>query len=431
MQLSHYLYNTASREYYLRNGTVEGLPDPNVSQLFSGKGYCRSAGAAANFGPPIATRAGTYASSGADNTAGGALLTQRSTLLGEQGAVDLVFNSGATANGRNQGTAPIFVIPVTHLLGCFNPYLKVLIPNVLLAGATLTIRIKNLAEPLIMTGCGLHYNAADDNNSRLTYARNLANQAQIYQIYFLWDCYQMNDAVIKKINEISATTNGLTYMFDTFDWASTPAPTTGTIEAQVSQARTRVKYSFAVVRDNTSLTNPYIPSMCSEGVSQRFVGPYATQEEMDTYAQTVNSYQAVLGSLYFPQQPLTSISEFYMNQLYIFRKTWQDDKDCAVLGKEDFAGAKGNAIYAAGVPVAPTEDPNWTFPYGMGVFGFTAERSCLLQLTGQTLSNARLLRHRFNFLAAPVSGGPRIIDVFTNFTRQAKIYLGGRVVIRE
>lgn len=438
LQISHYLYNMKTRDYLSRTGAIEGICEPSASTLFSGKGYCRSQGVASALIPggasAITSRNGTYQSGGVDGVLGNGLLTVPTTFLGEQGAVDLVFNPGATANGRNQGVAPTFVIPLRHLLGCFDPYLQVLIPNVMLAGATLYIRIKNLAEPLIMTGAGLDANVAGGGGTdaqRLAYARNLANTAQIYNIYLLLDSFQMNDAVIKKINEISATTDGLTYMYDSHDWVSTQVPTIGVVEAQVSQARTRIKYSFAVVRDNAAPTNPYIPSLCSEGVSLRPVGPAVPSQEIETFGQTVNSYQSILGSLYFPQQPLTLLSEFMMNQLYMFRKSFQDDHDCSTLTKQDYGGAQGQQLYAAGVAVAPTQNENWCFPYGMGVFGFTAERSCLLQLTGLTISNARLLRHRFNFTQAPVSGGGRVIDVFTSFTRQAKIFLAGRVVVRE
>lgn len=436
LQISHYLYNTQTNEYYRRNGIIEGLPDSNVSNLLSGRGYCRyDQGAAAGVAGPIQSRSGAYQSGGVDDdvTAGGLLQTIRNPILTEQGAVDISFNPNALARGRNQGQAPTFVIPLTHLLGCFNPYLRVLIPNAMLAGATLFLRFKNQAEPLTITGCGVRANAADNDAARLTYAQNFANQLQIYSIYILWDAYQMNDSVVKKINEISGSPNGLTYMYDTQDWTSTPAPGIGFVEAQVSQAKTRIKHSFAVVRDNAALTNPFIFSMCSEGVSTRTIGPYAIQNEVDTFPLTVNSYQAILGSLYFPQQPLTTLAEYYMNQLYTFRRTWQNPEDNHIMSKEDFAGAQGpaGAMYNAGVARSPTQNTGFCFPYGMGVFGFTAERSCLLQLTGQTISNARLLRHRFNFTVAPISGTSRIIDVFTTFTRQAKIFLGGRVVVRE
>lgn len=432
LQIAHYLHNTLAPSYIRADGIQGGHPSSNMSDTFSGKGYCRAAGAAATFAGPIRNRAGVYSSGGADNTAGGNLVSVTPSLLTEQGAVDVTYVT-ADHGTRNAATCPLFAIPLNHLLGCFDPYLGVLLPGIMLAGATLNIRIKNLQEPLIITGSGIQYGAgADTDAARQSFAQAVANSAEIKSIYIMFDCYQMNDSVVKKINQISAGQNGLTVMFDTFDWSSTNAPALS-VEAQVSQARSRIKMSFCVVRDNSSISNPFIPSLCAEGASTRTIGPGAYDENVNqiTTPPLVSTYQAILGSLYFPQQPIQNLTEMYINQLYMFGKAYRDDKDESAISFQDFCGARGRLIYNAGQALAPTTDPGWCFPYGMGLYGFTAERSSLLQLTGLTLSNARLLRHRFTFSTATVSGGPRIIDVFTQYTRQAKIFLAGRIVMKE
>ena len=81
----------------------------------------------------------------------------------------------------------------------------------------------------------------------------------------------------------------------------------------------------------------------------------------------------------------------------------------------------------AGQPLTQLWCNNW----GSANFGFLAERSQLLQLTGLPVSNARLLRHRFQVNYLATSGTGRFIDVFTEYTRVAKVYLGGRIVMRE
>jgi len=446
LQIAHYLQNTLPPTYTTRNGEQEGLPFANSSDLFSGRGYCRGTGGGFTANTPegagpILNRRGVYLSGGTTGIINEAIAQVRPAVYTDQGAVDVTFQEATNvASKRVPGTAPIFAIPMNHLLGVFNPYLKVLLPGLALAGATLSIRIKNLQEPLIMTGAGLQANSngADDDNgnlARATYARGVANTAQIYQIYILWDTYQMNDSVIKKINEISANRDGLTMMFDTFDWSSTPAPSTQ-VEAQVSQARSRIKMSFCVVRPVAAISNPYVPSLCSEAGVRRSTGPFLPNQELQatTSIPTVTTYQAILGSLYFPQQPMNNITEYYFNQLYMFGKTYRDEGDNSCLGIEDFGGAVGpasNYTVPSNIPYAPTLDNTWAFPYGMGLYGLTAERSSLLQLTGLTISNARLLRHRFTFSGVAVGGLGRNIDVFTQFTRQMKVYLGGRVVMRE
>ena len=379
-------------------------------------------------------RAGAYVSGGADATAAGALNVIIPTIQNDQGLVDITYcTTNSTGGERLAGAAPIFAIPMNHILGCFDPYLQCLMPGALLAGAQLNNRIKNVIEPLQITGSEIQYNAAADTDaSRLLYARNLANTAVINQIYIQFDCYKMNDNVVRKINQISAGSNGLTMMFDTFDWTSTNA--TGTqVEAQVSQARSRIKASWCVVRDQDSVSNPFVPSLLSEAGIRRTVGPakYDDQITCTAYPPTVANYQGILGSLYFPQQTISNYLEMYENQLYIFGKALRDDTDIACVSLQDFAGALGSENYNAGQIQSSVSNINWTSPYGAAIYGLTAERSSLLQMTGLTIANARLLRHRFTFTTTTISGEPRIIDVFTQFTRQAKIFLGGRVVMRE
>lgn len=434
LNLTHYLINNLQPDYYRRNGSQEGLCGPNLSDTFSGRGYCRNTGGLGTFfegSAAIQNKSGVYASGGTSAVVGGPLNVITPSVITEQGAVDITFfPNGGT--GRSAGAAPWFAIPLNHLLGCFDPYMNVLIPGIALAGATLTIRIKNLAEPLIITGSGIEVNGGATPALQTTYARAIANTAEIYQIYMMMDCYQMNDAIVKKINQISASPNGLTMMFDTWDWSSTSTTNTA-VEAQVSQARSRISMSYCVVRDATAATNPFIPSLLSEGASSRLVGPGTVDQDVMTTATPpiVDTYQAILGNLYFPQQPIQNLQEAYINHLYMFGKNFRDERDLSTVSFQDFCGARGQFYIAAGVPQPPSTNVGWCFPYGAALYGLTAERSELLQLTGLTLSNARLLRHRFNFSGAAIGGAGRQIDVFTNFTRQMKIYLGGRIIMKE
>lgn len=450
LQIAHYLHNTLQPEYVRRNGIVEGLPGPNYTDNFSGRGYTQDAidPATVNInttGGPVFNRRGAYYSGGVDDDNAGDLKLRQPTILNDQGLCEVTYWSADTGNYA-ASTAPYFSVPMSHLLGCFNPYMKVLFPGIALAGATLSIRFKNLVEPLIMTGAGLTHRL-DNSPAAVSRAKTITTFAAINDIYINWDSYQMNDAVVKKINDISAGKDGLTMMYDTFDWAMMPV--TGTqIEAQVSQARSRIKMSFCVVRDPQTINNPFVPSLCSEAGTLREVGPYTagvasgdakilSAPISDIWSTikppTVIKYQAILGSLFFPQQPSDTLTDLYYNQLYIFGKNYRDDTDLSCLSLEDFAGGKGNQVFDDdGKILAPGLKENWCFPYGMAVYGMTAERSSLLQLTGLTVSNARLLRHEFTFSPPPTyMEQGRQIDIFTQFTRQAKVFLGGRIVVRE
>src|SRR6185503_20257505 len=254
----------------------------------------------------------------------------------------------------------------------------------------------------------------------------------------------MQDSVLKRLNQVSAGPEGLTMMFDTWDYTPT-STTAGTVEAQVQQARTRMIRSFCVVRDQAAPNNPYINSLASEPAVNRvssLVGPAQTAQipwigwqgagavtagstinlpadngpAGQYWMPTVSSYQAQLGSLFFPQQPITTAEEHYYNALYIFCKSMVDkDENCSVT-KEDFFGGSGYGLYSSGSPVDPTIGtvvssqpipPVWVGPYGCAIYGFLAEKSQILQLSGLPISNTRLLRHKF---------------CFTQYTRVMKVF---------
>lgn len=153
--------------------------------------------------------------------------------------------------------------------------------------------------------------------------------------------------------------------------------------------------------------------------------------------ELVSSYQAVLGSLYFPQQPLNTVSEYYQNAQYIMSKCFPDSTTSNCVSFQDFKGGLGRNAWNAGVPATP-KDPtlassynNMVSPYGMAIYGMLAEKSQILELSGLPVSNARLLKHKFIFPFPTQSGYARRIDTFTQYTRALRVFLGGKVICRE
>ena len=363
------------------------------------------------------------------------------------GLVDLYVPNGpggATQTGTpstyplvNQGkTYRTFYVPISQLLGFFDPYMNTLIPAQAIAGARFDMRLKGLQEPIWVQ------DTITGSTPPATTAPSLQSNFIINNIYFELDCFQFNDSVLKRLNELSASGEGLSYLFDTWDWVQTSAPSSR-VEAQVSQARSRITRSFAVVRDSAALTNPYQNSMASEPLLDRetpevYAGMGSAQFSpgTDWYgATTVNSYQASLGSLFFPQQPITTFQEMFYNAQFVFGKGGMfNSLENNSITVDDFAGCYG-VTWNGGTARVPG-DAEYSSNVGCGTLGFLAERSQLLQLSGLTVSNARLLRHMISFTAGPtetdgMSGQPRRIDVFTQFTRILKVFLGGRCVVRE
>lgn len=362
---------------------------------------------------------------------------------------------------------PTFIVPLDQVLGCFAPYMNTLFPASALAGARLELRMKNPIEALQVLGPVGNVATTSSVSTLVSALQSLT----INNIYLVLDSFQLQDSVLKRLNQVSAGPDGLSVMFDTWDYTPT-STTSGTVDAQVQQARTRIIRSFCVVRDQAAPNNPYINSLAAEPAVNRvssLVGPAQTAQVPYTgwqggssvtagstinlpgdngpsgqyWQPTVTSYQAQLGSLFFPQQPITSAEENYYNALYVFGKSMVDkDENCSVT-KEDFFGGSGYGLYNGGSPVDPTVGtvvsskpipPLWVGPYGCAVYGFLAEKSQILQLSGLPIANSRLLRHKFQFAQSTPnynSGQGRRIDVFTQFTRVMKVFLGGRIVVRE
>jgi hypothetical protein len=339
----------------------------------------------------------------------------------------------------NNNGPQTFIIPMSQVLGLFDPYMSLLIPAGLLAGANFLLRLKNLQESLIYGGPGT-VNADGATAFAIPYTTNFS----VTGIYFMLDAFQLNDAVLKRLNQVAAGEDGMAFMFDTFDNSLVSNAQVGATEIQVQQARSRISRSFCIVRDLDTVTNPYVPSLCSESLfANTGYGAYPTTDAtLNRYvalgpnvagnAPNVISYQAQLGSLFFPQQPLGTQyrEEFWMNQLYVWLKGMTDELATNTIGFLEFFGARGIS-WNAGRIIPGQNAGAFSFPFGLAQFGMLAERSQLLQLSGLPISNARLLRHKFTFGQATASGLPRQIDCFTQFTRVVKVFLGGRVVVRE
>lgn len=427
-------------------------------------------------------------------------------------------STGATAFGVSTALDyPSFCIPLNQILGVFKPYMNCLFPAGALSGGRLEIRLKNANESLQFVGAAPEIDSSngtmsptpgDPTNPHIgnRYLNSIVadcNTAfQVAQTYLVLDAFQLQDNVLKRLNQVAAGQDGLNLLFDTYDHVITNFQNTGSIECQVSQARSRVIRSFNVVRDTQAILNPYINSLASEGAIRRIcgkVGPgsltktsripavptttattttlpgpggglvYLTLLKENPVGSTtapnaqrddgfsglleeqpilpddpygpdlsygrpiVNSFQTQLGSLFFPQQPITTPEEHYQNALYMWGKGIPDKDITCSASYQDFLGGLGAGWNSGTTSVNPCLSATfrtWVAPYGLAQYGCLAEKSQALQLSGLPIANARLMRHKFNFQYASASGS-RTISTFTEFTRVMKVYLGGRVVVRE
>lgn len=500
-----YRYNN-TQEYINTYGQVQGAPFGNYSTLHSGNSpvyaLTMSGDPLGHAGRVAGVLGGTEGiiwprSGGAAQAYFGSSCSNLS-----RSSNNVLTTDGTYAPGTPALSTLSFCVPLDQVIGCFNPYMKALIPAGLLAGGRLDLRLKEPNEALQFAGSCIESSAggtADTNLAALILQQKTA--MVISNIYIGFDAFQLQDNVLKRLNQVSAGENGLSLLFNTYDYTTTNKSGTGDIECQIQQARSRIVRSWCVVRDNANLTNNYVNSLASEAAVVRVsasVRPgtramptaaitntsvngwgggltlynqmqaatgagYGAGSQTGTAAgslqgfvqiipsnvadpnfntstggtPTVGSYQGVLGALYFPQQPITTPAEYYTNALYLFCKSQPDkDQNCSVT-YEDFLGGLGAALQDPAVAANPrnptlgTSYRVWAGPYGLAVYGILAEKSQLLQLSGLPISNARLLRHRFYFPYTTPSGQDRIISCFTEYTRVCKVFLGGRIVVRE
>lgn len=491
LQTSHVQRNRQSLDWYNSIGESQGCPGGSFQDCYDGLGWpgaVQPLAAGAVVSPWLIPTRGTHSTdwssawisqnqSATANTLSIPTTTFDSTKFSgpaATGSVDVSYDPvyHATYNPF-PGQAPTFVVPLSDVLGMFGPYMNALVPSQALAGGRLEIRFKNTSEALIASGPVFSVPTAQNDTAftgpSVANARTFLDQLQIVNIYLLLDSFQLNEGTLSRLNEASAGNEGLSLMFDTWDWTQTPfASNSG--EAQVSQARSRIIRSFCVIRNSTQMTHPFANSLASEAAINRPWGASknysltAPQTAGQGYQLLVNKYQAQMGSLYFPQQPLTTVEEYVMNSYYTWSRSYVDSAETNAISVSDFIGANGKDLYStvdgtAKAPVADskyadlgaqvppftapanttynqwrtfqTQSPPWAINWGSATYGFLAERSQLLQLSGLPISNARLLRHNFTFNYSPPTGTQRYVDCFTEYTRVMKVFLGGRVVMRE
>lgn len=164
-----------------------------------------------------------------------------------------------------------FVVPLDQVLGLFKPYQNCLFPAGALSGGRLEIRFKRAAEAFQFVGGMNEAPGASD-----AFANQLIKDADgaftVASTYLVLDAFQLQDNVLKRLNQTAAGADGLSMLFDTYDTVTTPAVGTGQFEAQVTQARSRVVRSWCAIRDNSLITNPWVNSFATEAASRRVAG---------------------------------------------------------------------------------------------------------------------------------------------------------------
>lgn len=239
--------------------------------------------------------------------------------------VDVV--SGAAAPTRTE-----WIIPMSKIAGCFDS--KKLMPNWLASGLRIELRLETPATAFV---------AGADNVTAYT----------IVDPKVVCDTFHLNDAAMKKLNEISAR-NGLEYVFQA-QHAVSDNFTTSQTTVDVNKAVSRALGCMAVSRNILSIGSDDVDSLACE-----------------TFAIVQSQFR--LGSQYFPHQPLESLAEHYFNTLYTTEKLQSTHPSSVSL--TDYKTSHGvittnlersNILALSGLPINNSMTLSLDARYGAGI----------------------------------------------------------------
>lgn len=267
---------------------------------------------------------------------------------------DINVVAGTAAPARTE-----WIIPMCKIAGCFDS--KKLMPNWLSSGLRIELRLETPATAFV--------GGADTVNSYSIVDPKIA-----------CDTFHLNDAAMKKLNEISAR-NGLEYVFQATHAVSDNFTTSQTT-VDVNKAVSRALGCTAITRQINSIGDAALDSLICE--------PFDVVQS-----------QFRLGSQYFPHQPLESLGEHYWNTLYTTEKLKSAHPSSVSLA--DYKGSHG-------------------------VITTNLERSNILALSGLPINNSMTLSLDARYGVAVVAG--RQLTLFLEHVVVAKIFVNN-VSIQE
>lgn len=248
-------------------------------------------------------------------------------------------------------TTTEWIIPMSKVAGCFDS--KKLMPNWLASGLRIELRLESPATAFVGPDAVLSYTIVDPK--------------------VVCDTFHLNDAAMKKLNEISAR-NGLEYVFQA-QHAVSDNFTTSQTTVDVNKAVSRALGCTAITRQINNIGDGAVDSLTCE-------------------AFDIAQSQFRLGSQYFPHQPLESLAEHYFNTLYTTEKL--------------------QSTHPSSVSLADYETKH-------GVITTNLERSNILALSGLPINNSMTLSLDARYGTTPAGG--RQLTLFLEHVVVAKIFV--------
>jgi hypothetical protein len=205
----------------------------------------------------------------------------------------------------------------------------------------------------------------------------------------LLDTHELTDGATSELKKIAAR-SGLEYEFAGI-YTESDASTSTRFSIEVNRAVAKADEVVAISRLVANINKSDVDSLASEVITAGTDGE-------------VTSFQARLGSMYFPNRELSNVRELYYNALYVRHKLQQHHTHPSQLTFDDFESG------------------------GLAQLHATMESNSLLKHSGSALNNSRSLSLDIQFNSG-IAGTGRQIDVFLIYRTIVRSFLNNTVVV--
>lgn len=355
---------------------------------------------------------------------------------------------GGVGNGKTQR----FAIPMYILSPLFG-YGR-LMPSMLMSGMRIEI---TWASPEIAFQCVKNTALTTSTETTVYTSVERVVDYAIHNPQFVLSSVQLSDSIQRSLNELSAT-NGLEIVY--CDYSSTKTNSTSAlleINTEVRKSCSRALKAFARVRNVSYNAIPFNAGLFtdpSNGVDDTGIGVRSMNDSFRGEASfPFKEYQWQLGSLYFPQQPVTGGSDdvtappkcavsAYAHLLEAVDK-YHDNAPIFNTFKEIPNGGYkfGESYYSRAAKLGYTTDDavKKSLDYGYtgqsSTVAVTLERSTMFNLAGVPVNNSRVLALRGKLSTvskekklndpdgASATKQLRTLDIFLKYVKLARVFL--------
>jgi hypothetical protein len=366
---------------------------------------------------------------------------------------------GGIPNKNRDGNGNLtqrFCIPMYVLAPLFG-YGR-LMPSMLMSGMRIEITFAKPETAYQTVTCDR--TVASDAGSHLVKPVERVSTYKVLAPQFVLASVQLSDSIQRALNELSAT-NGLEIVYT--DYAQTPhagGTSFDTVNVEVRKSCSRALKAFARIRNNGYNTQPFssvdasytVVNAAGDPVDQGGKGMESMHDSFRSEQEfPFHEYQWQLGSLYFPQQPVTGTHSnatikaqqcAVSSYAHLLESVDKYSDNASIFNT--FSGIPGGFhevgdSYYSKASLLAYEKGSIGHGYGFNgqqtTIGVTLERSTMFNLAGVPVNNSRVLALRAKLNIANTETRPNVtpailstnnkrqLDIFLKYVKLARVFL--------